>query len=205
MAEYQIERAFSRTEVHSSQILSQSDSKWGLHKLHKFKMLNTPTCQFCNEIDDKLHFMTCDQSNLIGAFIREALSPLFFQPGTFSWEKVGRAELHTASHNDRLAGLILLSEAVHHISALRRRGLGASPAKFSPILRHRAEVVSKKFPGSGTVLSAWAEALLTQRPVPPQRVPQLASPRDSEEDLLQQLAAVCGHRAPPYDLSDITR
>ena len=145
------------------------------------------------------------QSNLIGAFIREALSPLFFQPGTFSWEKVGRAELHTASHNDRLAGLILLSEAVHHISALRRRGIGASPAKFSPILRHRAEVVCKEFPGSGTVLSAWAEALLIQRPVPPQRVPRLASPRDSEEDLLQQLAAVCGHRAPPYDLSDITR
>ena len=174
-------------------------------QLHKFKMSNTPTCQFCNEIDDKLHFMTCVQSNLIGAFISEALSPLFFQQETFSWEKVGRAELHATSHDDRLAGLILLSEAVHHISTLRRRGIGASPAKFAPILRHRAEVVCQKFPGSGTLLSAWAEALLTQRPVSPQRVQQLTSSRDSEEDLLQQLAAVCGHRAPPYDLSDITR
>ena len=106
-------------------------------QLQNFKMASTSTCQFCNEVDGKLHFLTCVQANHIGAFTKEALSSLFFQQGNFSWEKVGIVEIFTASHSERLAGLILLSEVVHHISTTRRRGQEASSTKFSATLSRR--------------------------------------------------------------------
>ena len=129
-------------------------------------MASSSTCQFCREEDGKLHFLTCVQANNIGAFTREALSPLFFPQGSFSWEKVGTVEISTASHNKRLADLILLSKAVNHISTTRRRDQEACPTKFSATLNYRAEVAAKKFPGTGTVLAAWAGDLLAQSLVP---------------------------------------
>ena len=55
------------------------------------------------------------------------------------------------------------------------------------------------------MLAALAGDLLTQSLVPTQRVPRLPPMGDPEDNSLQQLAAVCGHHAPLFDPSFITR
>merc|ERR1712218_178812 len=85
--------------------------------LHKFKMTKSPTCQFCPETDDKMHFMYCQQAGTIGKTVMSALSQSSSQPVDPTWEQVGRLDLEFASENDRIAALILLSESVHHITS----------------------------------------------------------------------------------------
>ena len=81
--------------------------------LQKFKLASSAMCQHCNMVDGPLHFPTCTQANNLGSFTQETLSPLFFTQGDFSWGKVGTLDLSAASHEERLAGLVLLSETYH--------------------------------------------------------------------------------------------
>ena len=130
--------------------------------LQKFKLASSAMCQHCNMVDGPLHFPTCTQ----GSFTQETLSPLFFTQGDFSWGKVGTLDLSAASHEERIAGLVLLSETVNHITVTRKNAQKASPAKFAAILNHRAEVTATSFPGAGTILATWAGDLRTRSQSP---------------------------------------
>ena len=129
--------------------------------LHKFKMVKSPTCQFCPETDDKMHFMYCQQAGTIGKTVMRALSQASSQPEDFTWEQVGRLDLEFASEDDRLAGLILLSESVHHITSQRKKSQKVSHVQLVGQLKHRGEVlaISKKFSASSNSLASWADEL----------------------------------------------
>ena len=73
---------------------------------------------------------------------------------------------HGLSHKDRLAGLILLSEIVNHISVTRKNSQNASPAKLAAIISHRADVTAKTSPTAGATLSTWARRLRSWRQLP---------------------------------------
>ena len=129
--------------------------------LHKFKMVKSPTCQYCPETDDKMHFMYCQQAGTIGKTVMRALSQASSQPEDFTWEQVGRLDLEFASEDDRLAGLILLSESVHHITSQRKKSQKVSHVQLVGQLKHRGEVlaISKKFSASSIRLASWADEL----------------------------------------------
>ena len=150
--------------------------------LHKFKMVKSPICQFCPETDDKMHFMYCQQSGKIGKTVMSALSQASSQPVDFTWEQVGRLDLEFASEDDRLAGLILLSESVHHITSQRKKSQKVSHDQLAGQLKHRGEVlaISKNFSAASSSLVCWADEL--SRPTNPQSrissgsTPSTASP-----------------------------
>ena len=136
--------------------------------LHKFKMVKSPICQFCPETDDKMHFMYCQQSGKIGKTVMSALSQASSQPVDPTWEQVGRLDLEFASENDRIAGLILLSESVHHITSQRKKSQKISHDQLAGQLKHRGEVlaISKYFSAASSSLGCWADEL--SRPPNPQ-------------------------------------
>ena len=109
-------------------------------------------CQYCKEVDGPLHFLNCIQAKNLGSFIRETLSPLFFTQEEFSWTKVRTLDLSSSSHEERLAGLIFLSETVNHISVTRKNAQNASPVKLAAIISHRADVTAKASPAAGAAL-----------------------------------------------------
>ena len=76
------------------------------------------------------------------------------QPGNITWEHVGRLDLDMASGDDRLAGLMLLSEAALHIAAQRKKSQKASHGRLACMLKYRSEVmaISKKFPATSVKL-----------------------------------------------------
>ena len=129
--------------------------------ISKFKMVKSPTCQFCPETDDKMHFMYCQQAGTIGKTVMRALSQASSQPEDFTWEQVGRLDLEFASEDDRLAGLILLSESVHHITSQRKKSQKVSHVQLVGQLKHRGEVlaISKKFSAANISLASWADEL----------------------------------------------
>ena len=172
--------------------------------LQKFKLASSAMCQHCNEVDGPLHFPTCTQANNLGSFTQETLSPLFFTQGDFSWGKVGTLDLSAASHEERLAGLVLLSETVNHITVTRKNAQKASPAKLAAILNHRAEVTAKSFPGAGTILATWAGDLRTRSQSPSQGVSRPLPSEEQDGDSLQVISLVCGHRPPLYSRSNFS-
>ena len=135
-------------------------------QLQKFKLAISAGCQYFQEVDGPLHFLNCIQAKSLGTFIRETLSPLFFTREQFSWTKVRTLDLSAPSHEDRLAGLILLSEIVNHISVTRKNSQNASPAKLAAIISHRADVTAKTSPTAGATLSTWARRLRSWRQLP---------------------------------------
>ena len=172
--------------------------------LQKFKLASSAVCQHCNEVDGPLHFPTCSQANNLGSFTQEILSPLFFTQGDFSWGKVGTLDLSSASQVERLAGLVLLSETVNHITVTRKNAQKASPVKLAAILSHRAEVTAKSFPGAGTILATWAGDLRTRSESPSQGVPRPLPLVEQDGDSLQVISLVCGHPPPLYSTSIFT-
>ena len=145
--------------------------------LQKFKLANLAVCQHCNEVDVTFHFLTCIQANTLGS---------------------------AASHEERLAGLILLSETVNHITVTRKKAQDASPAKLAAILAHRMEVTAKSFPEAGTILATWAGDLRTWSQSPSQGVSRPLPTEEQDGDSLQLISVVCGHRTPLYSTSNFT-
>mgnify|MGYP007015938606 FL=1 len=105
--------------------------------------------------------MNCQQAGTIGKTVMRALSQASSQPEDFTWEQVGRLDLEFASEDDRLAGLILLSESVHHITSQRKKSQKVSHVQLVGQLKHRGEVlaISKKFSASSISLASWADEL----------------------------------------------
>ena len=127
--------------------------------LQNFKQATSAGCQYCKEVDGPLHFLNCIQARSLGTFIRETLSPLFFTKEQFSWTKVRTLDLSASSQKDRLAGLILLSEIVNHISVTKKNSQNASPVKLAAIISHRADVTEKTSPTAGATLATWSSGL----------------------------------------------
>ena len=123
---------------------------------------------------------------------------------TSLWGKVRTLDLSAASHEERLAGLVLLSETVNHITVTRKNAQKASPAKLAAILNHRAEVTAKSFPGAGTILATWAGDLRTRSQSPSQGVSRPLPSEEQDGDSLQVISLVCGHRPPLYSTSNFT-
>ena len=143
--------------------------------LQKFKLASSAMCQHCNEVDGPLHFPTYTT-----------------------------LDLSAASHEERLAGLVLLSETVNHITVTRKNAQKASPAKLAAILNHRVEVTAKSFPGAGTILATWAGDLRTRSQSPSQGVSRPLPSEEQDGDSLQLISIVCGHRPPLYSKSNFT-
>ena len=112
--------------------------------------------------------MYCQQSGKIGKTVMSALSQASSQPVDPTWEQVGRLDLEFASENDRIAGLILLSESVHHITSQRKKSQKISHDQLAGQLKHRGEVlaISKYFSAASSSLGCWADEL--SRPPNPQ-------------------------------------
>ena len=132
-------------------------------QLQKFKLATSAGCQFCQEVDGPLHFLNCIQAKSLGSFLRETLSPLFFTEEPFSWTKVRTLDLSAPSHEDRLSGLVLLSEIVNHISVTRKNSQNASPARLAAVISCRADVTAKTSTTAGATLSTWAGRLRSWR------------------------------------------
>ena len=132
-------------------------------QLQKFKLASSAECQFCKEVDGPPHFSNCIQAKSLGSFLQETLSPLFFTEEPFSWTKVRTLDLSAPSHEDRLSGLVLLSEIVNHISVSRKNSQNVSPARLAAVISCRADVTAKTSPTAGATLSTWAERLRSWR------------------------------------------
>ena len=64
---------------------------------------------FCNEKDDKDHFLACPQASGMGEATRNILSELSPVKKEVSWQQIGSLELHLPPVQ-RLPALILISE-----------------------------------------------------------------------------------------------
>ena len=145
-------------------------------------------------MDGALHFFTCIQAQNLGSFLQESLSPVFFTEEQFSWTKVKSLDLSSPSHQDRLSGLVLISEIVNHILVSRKNSQNASLAKLAAVIRCRAEVAAKSSPNAGASLSTWAERLRAR-----------SLPQDSLGSSPERSQAgdhmSWGHQMPPCNLS----
>ena len=163
-------------------------------RLQKFKLASTAECQFCKEMDGALHFFTCIQAQNLGSFLQESLSPVFFTEEPFSWTKVKSLDLSTPSHEDRLSGLVLISEIVNHILVSRKNSQNVSLAKLAAVIRCRAEVAVKTSPNAGASLSTWAERLRSG-----------SQPQDTLDNSPGKSQAgdhmSWGHQMPPFNFS----
>ena len=162
-------------------------------QLQKFKLSSNAECQFCKKSDGSLHFLTCVQVKNLGTFLQDCLSPAFFTEVQFTWSKVKTLDLSTPAPQDRLAGLVLIAEAVNHIQTSRKSSQAVSPTKLAAILRCSGEVVEKSFPSAGTTIKTWADRLrtLSQSEVPP-----VSSSTRSQSGDLSSL----GHPMPHFHL-----
>ena len=165
-------------------------------QLQKFKLASSAECQFCQEVDGPLHFFNCTQAKSLGSFLRETLSPLFFTEEPFSWTKVRSLDLSTPSHEDRLSGLVLLSEIVNHILVSRKNSQNASPARLAAVISCRADVTAKTSPIAGATLSTWAERLRSGR----QPQDALGSP-PGKSQAGDPITLSWGHQPPPCNFS----
>ena len=119
---------------------------------------------------------------------------MFFTEEQFSWSKVRSLDLSSPSLQDRLSGLVLISETVNHILVSRKHSQAASMAKLSAIIRCCAEVAAKSFPNAGTSLSTWADRLRARSL--PQAPPGTSPARSRAEDHLPW-----GHQLPHFNLA----
>ena len=140
------------------------------------------------------HFLNCIQAKSLGSLLQETLSPLFFTEEPFSWTKVRSVDLSTPSHEDRLSGLVLLSEIVNHILVSRKNSQNVSLAKLAAVIRCRAEVASKTSPIAGASLSTWAERLRSGSQ--PQDTLGTSPGKSQAGDHMSW-----GHQMPPFNFS----
>ena len=128
-------------------------------QLQKSKLSSNSECHFCKKSDGPLHFLTCVQVKNLGTFLQDCLSPAFFTEAQFSWSKVKTLDLSTPALQDRLAGMVLLAEAVNHIQSSRKSSQAVSPSKLAATLRCSGEVLEKSFPSAGSTINTWADRL----------------------------------------------
>ena len=121
---------------------------------------------------------------------------MFFTEEQFSWSKVRSLDLSSPSLQDRLSGLVLISETVNHILVSRKQSQAASGsmAKLSAIIRCCAEVAAKSFPNAGTSLSTWADRLRAMSL--PQNPPGTSPARNQAGDHMSW-----GHQMPLFNLA----
>ena len=164
----------------------QNNASQPLNKGYIIRRLNEPFKITAKAETDKAH-RNGQQSGTIGKTVMKALTQVSSDSEDITWEQVDRLDLEIASEDDRLAGLILLSEAVHHITTQRKKSQRASRDQLVGLLKHRGEVLatSKKYSATSSSLVIWAEELI--RP----------TNQSSQQDQLQ-LPAVNGlHPSPP--------
>ena len=105
-----------------------------------------------------------------------------------------KSELWISPHEERLAGLIFLSETVNHISVTRKNAQNASPVKLAAIISHRADVTAKASPAAGATLTTWSSDLRTW--CQSQGAPSSLPGEEQDGDSLQKISMSCGHKPP---------
>ena len=119
---------------------------------------------------------------------------MFFTEEQFSWTKVKSLDLSTPSLQDRLSGLVLISEIVNHILVSRKNSQTASLAKLAAVIRCSAEVAAKSSPNAGASLSTWADRLRARSL--PQDPPGTSPARSQAGDHMSW-----GHQMPHFNLA----
>ena len=127
-------------------------------KLMRFGLEASDLCFFCNEKDDKDHFLSCSQASGMGEATRILLSELIPDKKEVSWQQMGSLELHLAPVQ-RLPALILVSELGLEIYSSRAKKKKLSTVTLTSKLRFRAEVVSnsRKHQDASFELTDWIE------------------------------------------------
>ena len=95
---------------------------------------------FCNEKDDKDHFLSCSQASGMGEATRNILSELSPDKKEVSWQQIGSLELHLPPVQ-RLPALILISELGLEIHSSRAKKKKLGTGILTSNLRFRAEVI----------------------------------------------------------------
>ena len=110
-----------------------------------------PASLSCRAGVERSKVLTLDQVNW--ASVKKAGDKQSWRkvPRFFTWTKVKTLDLSTPAPQDRLAGLVLIAEAVNHIQTSRKSSQAVSPSKLAAILRCSGEVLEKSFPSAGTI------------------------------------------------------
>ena len=159
-------------------------------KLLRFGIEENDQCFFCNEKDDKDHFLSCTQASSMGEATRNILSELSPNKKEVSWQQICSLDLHLPPVQ-RLPAFILISELGLEIQNTRAKKKKLTPGIFTSKLRFRAEVVggSKKHQDAKCELISWIENKLNTQVPATERVAALddgsgvavATSQDSEK------------------------
>ena len=109
-------------------------------KLMRFGLDESDQCFFCNEKDDKDHFLSCSQASGMGEATRNILSELSPDKKAVSWEQIGSLELYLPPVQ-RLPALILISELCMEIYRSRGKKKQLETGILTSNLKFRAEVI----------------------------------------------------------------
>ena len=139
---------------------------------------------FCNEKDDKDHFMSCSQASGMGEATRTILRELSPYKKEVSWQQIGSLELHLPPVQ-RLPALILISELGLESSRAKKKKL--VPGILTSNLRFRAEVIgnSRKHQDAKFELINWIENQLS--------IPDPTTERITAPVVVNSVAVVTSH------------
>ena len=158
-------------------------------KLMRFGLDESDLCFFCNEKDDKDHFLSCSQASGMGEATRITLSELSLDKKEVSWQQIGSLELHLPPVQ-RLPALILISELGLEIHRSRGKKKKLGTGILTSNLRFRAEVIgnSRKHQDAKHELTNWIEN-------------QLSIPDSNTERITAPVVVNRSTTTAPYELS----
>ena len=143
-------------------------------KLLRFGIEENDQCFFCNEKDDRDHFLSCTQASSMGEATRSILTEISPDKKEVSWQQICSLELHLPPVQ-RLPALILISELGLEIQSSRTKKKKLAPGILTSKLRFRAQVVggSRKYQDAKFELISWIENQLN---IPDPATERVAAP-----------------------------
>ena len=140
----------------------------------RFGLDESDQCFFCNEKDDKDHFLSCSQASGMGEATRDILRELNTDKKAVSWQQLGCLDLNQPPVQ-RLPALILISELGIEIYRSRAKKKPLEISIFTSNLKFRSEVIgkSRKHQDGKHELTNWIDDQLiildanTERNLPP--------------------------------------